>query len=868
MKIYFSSKAPVKRANSFATVLFFLLFMLLLSSCGNESGSSSARLQKGEIVTLTLIQTSDLQNRVSGTAPSTTYKTSNDLTRGGFARLATKIKGIREEKTVSDTPVILFDTGDALSGTAYDMIVEDNKTAPAFAFFTAMEYDAITLGGGDFLYGVETLPKYITNAKGENGNGFSIPILLSNLQTDNLDNSADDALEALREDKTISESALLTLDNGLLVGVISIMGSDASTAITGAVAPASFVTDYSTIQAKINSIRNYNPDIVVALMHASLNYKECPEPDPDPEAEKCENYYGDGRDISENVYGVDIFLSGSGRERTAILFPGDVKSILDQIDGSGFQGDELIEVYDTNLHKEADLVLNPVLFSPGKHGEYLSQLDLTIKIGTGIKKATLTAHDIDQTVTPDPPVDSLVGLMDDELDKLLADKNMPEINSVLGAADVSLDLTKKSIAGENVLGNLVADSFRYAFKTIIEDAVTPFPPTIGLVGNGLIQNGMMSEADISFADMFTVLPLGNSLDPTQVKRPGYPLIKAYLSGQEIVNLCQFSAYTRGAQESGDDGFMGILSAKTGVFLRDGIDLQASTDYKRWMDELEAKKTTGDTGDDTYPDDYYTVKYASDAYDALVAGVPSPNQNSNPPAVGYEAYCDCDDEDDPGYDETPPCTCVDFNWEAAGNVYKEGATLFSSMTTFLRGLTPENYINLSGVTYTHREKESLYKVEQDATHKNVKLYVNTDFACIDNTTLEDIDLDKEYPFATDLFTLLILTDTDIRNSLGNIDIEIKPESASGVYAFYETAMKTPFRFDISPSTDPDYVGSIHEELKCWQTLYNYISTGLNGTISEADYNSKDRIFQYCDCDDPGEINYDAGNPDACECSDPW
>ena len=121
-----------------SSLLMALLLYLLNGSCGTDSSTSKVKDNYGKMVKLTIIQTSDLQNRVTGTSPSSTYKTENDQTWGGFSRLATKIKNIRNTKKKENIPVLLFDTGDALSGTLYDMLTENNNFAPALSFFNVI----------------------------------------------------------------------------------------------------------------------------------------------------------------------------------------------------------------------------------------------------------------------------------------------------------------------------------------------------------------------------------------------------------------------------------------------------------------------------------------------------------------------------------------------------------------------------------------------------------------------------------------------------------------------------------------------------------------------------------------------------------
>lgn len=832
MEYYMTKSFPALfSAFSFRFNHLFILFTALLivfPACGSDSNSSSKRLKAGEIVKITLLQTTDIHNRVSGSEPSDSYKTANDRTKGGFARLAGKITSIRKIKKTEGIPVLLFDTGDSLSGTIYDMLTEDNKNSMALVFFNLMKYDAITLGSNDFLYGLNFLPELITTACGKNYNGFTIPIIESNLKTDNSDETDDDKLEELIEKRIITDSILSTLDNGLVVGILGIMGTNAYSGISAKIYPSHFVTDYSIIQSKIDQLRSYNPDIVIVLAHAETkgvcacyNCDNCIEGNDDydecmnlcePECDCISNPSGDGVSLAGALSGVDVFLSGSGHELTGFMLLNS-----DDLAASTVNVNAASQTITANESGNPEQSLQPVLISAGKHGEYLSQLDLTIKIGTGIKKTTLTNHEINSFVESASSVDFMTELINIEINKLLSSKNMPEINDTAGASEAGTSLERPADAKENNLGNLVADSFRYAFKTLIDEAESEgniIPPTIGVVGNGIIQNGFLPDSVINFADLFTVLPLGNSLDLTQTGRPGYPLIKAYLSGEHILNLCQFAAYTIAAQDS---EFRSELSARTSFFYKISADLSATNkDFTYWENELSIMQETGDSGSGSYSDDYYTRSYAKKAYEALT--------NS----------CDCDDENDPGYNIENPedceCSDIDPGWTEAAGIYKDGASFLTILSSLISELTPENYINISGVNYLHKNAASLYKVFID----NVKLYQNSDYKCATlSTKLKSVEPDILYPFATDLFTILFITDPKIRNYMQAIDIAINPVSSDGgITAFSGTVMNSQFRFDISP--EASYPATIHQELKCWQALYQYINTGLAGTILKKDY----------------------------------
>ncbi len=91
----------------------------------------------------------------------------------------------------------------------------------------------------------------------------------------------------------------------------------------------------------------------------------------------------------------------------------------------------------------------------------------------------------------------------------------------------------------------------------LQTEADPTVPTVGIIANGVVRNGFTQGQVISFADLYSVLPLGMTLDPAQQGIPGYPLVKVYLSGTDIKNMCQLISYVIAAD---DEAFVNSLPA--------------------------------------------------------------------------------------------------------------------------------------------------------------------------------------------------------------------------------------------------------------------------------------------------------------------
>ncbi len=151
-------------------LLISLFITTFISGCGDSSSDDK--------ITFTLLQTTDVHHRAAGSGASVTYSPTDgidssdtdDLTTGGYARLAAKIADIRNAK--ENKNILLVDSGDFLMGTVYDLSLYTKAPSTAFAFMEAIKYDAITLGNHEFDLGPEMLAGFINNARGENGATF------------------------------------------------------------------------------------------------------------------------------------------------------------------------------------------------------------------------------------------------------------------------------------------------------------------------------------------------------------------------------------------------------------------------------------------------------------------------------------------------------------------------------------------------------------------------------------------------------------------------------------------------------------------------------------------------------------------------
>lgn len=481
-----------------------LLWMFLTACSSNDEKTG---LEKGDVVHFTLLQTTDVHHHAVGTGPSASYAGENDTTRGGYSRLARQIMTIRTVNGAVGIPTMLVDSGDYFMGTVYDMSLGESPAA--LNFFEFMGYDAITIGNHELDYGPTPLSNFFNLAIGDGPvSGFTVPVIASNMVTsDDAEDTGDDGLEALKSSGVIKDYLIKTLDNGLKVGIIGLLGKSAASDAP-VKAPLTFTNDLSDnavvaeIQSKVNAVRSAGVHVVIALSHSGIT-----DPNGTPG--------GDDVTLAQKVTGIDIIASGHNHEMT----------------------DDIVTVNGTKI------------ICAGRYGENLAQLDVAVTIG-GSVSATLINNPIDSRLIPANVIQVLlVGALDSGISEVLVENGLPAVNDIIAETDSdNLDLPEGP--GETGIGNLCADSLRYLL------GASGAPYALSIVANGVIRNGYALDQEISFADIYNTLPLGMTLDPANQGIPGYPLVVIYLNPESVRNMCQLAAYTILA---GDEATMALLA---------------------------------------------------------------------------------------------------------------------------------------------------------------------------------------------------------------------------------------------------------------------------------------------------------------------
>ena len=457
-----------------------LAFFLGCGSSDDDNGEIGGNGDTG-VVSLVILQTSDVHHHAAGYGPYKDYTpmdtSDNDSVKGGYARLAGLIGSIRSEAKTEGKPVLLVDSGDFLMGTIYDLTEADPL---AFKYFTALNYDAVTLGNHEFDWGNDRLATMIDQAE---KSGFAVPIIATNMITDASD-AGDDALERLVSNGTIVESKMVTVTDNLKVGILGIMGIGAH-GVAPLADPLSFNHDYSFLQARVDALRSAGADIVLLLSHTGL----------------MEDGSGEDDDIAENVTGIDIIASGHEHTATHTL-------ISDNVNGT-------------------------LIFSPGSYGSYLSRLDITFDTNQGkMTGHTFELISVDDTVKGDATMNQMVADAQASIETVLSGLGVTA-DTEISSTDFDLEMHALSETG---FGNLTADAIRKAASDL--DTLDTTPYAVGVIASGVIRDNIYKgkTGGVTFSDVYNALPLGSS--PYGDLDPGYPMMGVYVTAKEIRNICE------------------------------------------------------------------------------------------------------------------------------------------------------------------------------------------------------------------------------------------------------------------------------------------------------------------------------------------
>src|SRR4030042_1802273 len=426
---------------------------------------------------LTIIHTNDMPSHLLGFSPNLDYSpqnTGDDATLGGWARVATVI---RSEKAKRANPALVVDAGDFLMGSLFHMISREESLE--LCLMKEMGYDVITLGNHEFDLMPKGLARIITSAYQKR----KLPEIVFSSTLFNQENPEDDTLEEVFKKGLVKPYTVKEIQ-GLRIGFFGIMGKDAAS-VSPFAFPVKFRNPIEVSREMVKILREREKvDMVVCLSHSGIR--------------EDQSRTEDDR-LAKEVPGIDIIVSG--HTHTKLAKPLAVNQTI------------IVQAYE--------------------FGKCVGVLDIGVeKGGTGLKEYKLI--DIDDRIRSDGEIqkriDSCITILNE---KILKEANL-SFYQVLAKTDFDLRLAE----GESNLGNLIADSIRWAINRMDEDKNDPATKVVvAIESNGVIRDDLLKgkTGNIVVCDLFRTIPLGMSRGDDTM---GYPLITSYLHAHEIKKILE------------------------------------------------------------------------------------------------------------------------------------------------------------------------------------------------------------------------------------------------------------------------------------------------------------------------------------------
>ncbi len=476
------------RQGLFCILTAILVIAPLLGIPGNLESSSAAT----EELYFCILHTNDIHSALIPHSPAVDYHPEDeDLSVGGVARLATAVDEIRETKMTEGEPVLLLDAGDFLGGSAFAWLALRGYAAE-LTIMQEMGYDAIAIGNHEYDYGPDVLAQYLLKAGYPEAHQETL-LLASNTQP-----PPDHPLAAR---SLFRDTGVFEMENGLKVGIFSLIGEDAVLVI-GEPGEVEFLDQHEVARRMVDELNQQGADVIVAITHSGVN---------------------EDRELARGVSGIDVIVGGHCH---------------------------------TALHQPI-LEGDTVIVQAGSLGMYLGQLELAHDSSTGKVRVRNEENGhsflvpIDSSFACHPEIDALVREYTVILNEYIEEMTDGEVDDIMSTvARSDFVLSDQPPLSETPFGNFVTDAMR-----MVAQAVAGKRVDIAGQANGSIRKGVFpgtsehSAGNVSFYEIAEAIGTGHGLDGY----PGCPIVSLYLTGEEVRRLLEVAVLLQGFM--GDSFFL-------------------------------------------------------------------------------------------------------------------------------------------------------------------------------------------------------------------------------------------------------------------------------------------------------------------------
>jgi 5'-nucleotidase / UDP-sugar diphosphatase len=458
----------VGRARALALALLAVLPGALVAQVGANPGE----------LHVTFLHTSDEHSALLP-GPLVEHRPGGGGAEGGIARLATVVAGYRALAADRGEAVLVTSAGDNLGGTLFAWLLLSGM-APELGLMVDVGYDVVTLGNHEFDYDSYRLARYLRAA------GYPAAAERTALVATNTLPPPGHPLEAVG----LRRTHLMSLDNGLRVGFMGLLGEGAARFATMA-DPVEFGDAIEAAERAVAELRQAGAQVVVAITHSGVE---------------------EDRALAAAVPGIDLILGGH-----------DHRLLPEPETGAG---------------------AGALIVHPGAYLRQLFVLQLAYDPGTGrvrIRNGETGQPyvvPLDGGVEEDPVIAARLEGYRERLEGWLGELSGGRF-SALDETVVRSDfpLPRGEPMRESALGNFVTDAMRWS----VADA-TGEPVDFAFQANGVIRGGIRPgqagdrRGQVTVYDLVGAVGMGAGPDG----RPGYPLVSVWLTGEEVRRVMEVS----------------------------------------------------------------------------------------------------------------------------------------------------------------------------------------------------------------------------------------------------------------------------------------------------------------------------------------
>lgn len=411
---------------------------------------------------------------------------------GGFARLSSAIK--KERDAGPDVTTFTFDAGDFSMGTLFNALFK--SSSPDLVLMSKMGYDATTIGNHELDYGAYGLAESLQSALRETGGNNDPSAGRTQILTSNIFFGEDADSYGLKQafnDYGVAPYTIIERD-GIKVGVFGLIGKEATSYI-GTANGLTFLDTIESATEMVEKLKAEGADVIVCLSHSGTG----------SDMKKMKDF--EDVKLAKALQDIDVIISGHSH---------------------------------TKLPRPI-MVGKTAIVSAGNYGEYLGCIDVNLRykstkddvsnanLGDDEKFIRYELIPIDDSIAPDTEVAQAINFNKDLVQKDYLDKMGFTFDEVITSSEENFTTleTIDSTFGAFGIGNLIADSFVHEVTTKVE------PASIAVANAGSIRASIL-KGPVTTSDLYNIASLGQGPDGTL----GYPLVKFYLTGAELRDLCE------------------------------------------------------------------------------------------------------------------------------------------------------------------------------------------------------------------------------------------------------------------------------------------------------------------------------------------